>query len=350
MKKIVDFLFSMSFMAFLILVMIFSTAAATFIENDFGPEAARMVVYNSRWFEILLLLILINMLGNVIRRKVYKTRKLSIFLFHFAFLFIFIGAAITRYVSYEGTMHIRENDSSNRIISSESYLYAVINDNSEQEHFLKKAHFIPGKNNKFYQSINVGNEKFKLKLLKFIPNAEKSLVPDPFGEPAVSFVSLGSNGRQTHLLKTNETEQIYGIRIGFNKDKNDFNIISKEAGLFFICKSAVLLMDMVSNNQTKLEAGELHPFQTRRLYTVENIQLVLTDYLKNGRVEWGIGPDDGVARLDAFVMEASFKSETDTITCFGKPNQVGKQYDYKLKDARLSLQKSEICGLHLKSF
>lgn len=336
MKKIFDFLFSMPWMAFLILVMIFSTAMATFIENDFGPAAARAVVYNAWWFEVLLALIVFNLLGNMIRGKVYK-KKLSIFVFHFAFLFIFLGAAITRYISYEGTMHIRENSSSDRIISSGSYLYAAVDDNSEQDHFYKETSFISGKKNRFSGKLKVGNEILKLKLLKYIPNAEKSLVPDPLGESTISLVSLGSMGRQSFLLKDEETEQISGLQIGFNKKTTDFNIFSKEEGLYFVCKSDVFIMDMASNTQDTLKAEELHPFQTRRLYTIESIQLVLTDYLKKGRVEWETGPNDGLARPDAIVLEASYKSQKEIITCFGWSDRIGKQYNYKLDGARLSL-------------
>ena len=327
----------MPWMAFLIMVMIFSTAMATFIENDFGPAAARAVVYNAWWFEVLLALIVFNLLGNMIRGKVYKKKKLSIFTFHFAFLFIFLGAAITRYISYEGTMHIRENNSSDRIISSGSYLYAAVDDNSEQAHFYKKTNFISGRKNKFSAKLKLGNETLKLKLLQYIPNAEKSLVPDPNGESIISFVTLGSMGRQSHLLKTKETEQITGLKIGFNKDETDFNIISKNEGLYFICKNDVSIMDMTSNTQDTLKAGELHPFQSRRLYSIESIQLVLTDFINMGRVEWKIGPNDGLARSDAIVLEASYKSKIKTITCFGRPDRPGKQYDYKLDGARLSM-------------
>ncbi len=337
MKKISDFLFSTPLMAFLLLIMIFSTAAATFIENDLGAAAARAAVYNARWFEVLLVLILINMLGNLIINKVYKTKKLSIFIFHFSFLFIFIGAALTRYVSYEGSMHIRENDSSDRIISSDSYLYGALDADSYQAHFFEKAHFISGMRNKFKKKLKVGNENLKLKLVKYIPNAEKSLVPDPSGEPVVSLGSLGSMGRQSHLLKSNETEEISGLRIGFNNMEADFNIINKEEGLYFISKSDVSLQDMSSNSNIILKTGESYPFQTKRLYSTQNIQLVLADYLSKGKVEWVPGPNDGAVRLDAIVMEATYKSHTEVITCFGKSDRVGTQYDFDLGGAALSL-------------
>ncbi len=273
----------------------------------------------------------------MIINKVYKTKKLSIFLFHFAFLFMFIGAAVTRYVSYEGSMHIRENDASDRILSSQSFLYIGLQNESGQVDHYEKTQFIAGKKNKFKKKLKVGNENVNLKLVKYIPNAEQSLIPDPLGESVISIVTLGSMGRQTHLMSPSDAKQISEMIVGFNNNEADFNIVSQENGLYFISKRDVTLMDMASNPETTLPAGELHPFETRRLYNIENTQLVLTDHLNKGRVEWIVGPNDGNVRLDAIVMEASFSSGQETITCFGKPGRVGQQYSYDLGGTELSL-------------
>lgn len=48
------------------------------------------------------------MIGNVFVYKLFQKQKLSIFIFHLAFIIIIIGAATTRYFGYEGVMHIRE--------------------------------------------------------------------------------------------------------------------------------------------------------------------------------------------------------------------------------------------------
>ena len=52
----------------------------------------------------------------------YTRQKIAVGLFHISFIIILIGAAITRYISFEGTMHIREGQSSDFILSSEDYL------------------------------------------------------------------------------------------------------------------------------------------------------------------------------------------------------------------------------------
>jgi cytochrome c biogenesis protein ResB len=115
MKRFIKALASPIFMVSLLVLLIITLATATFIENDFGAQVARHKVYNAWWFEVLLVLLAINLLFRVLTLKLYKPAKFSVFLFHIAFVFMLIGAGITRYFGEEGSMHIRESQSSNRI-------------------------------------------------------------------------------------------------------------------------------------------------------------------------------------------------------------------------------------------
>ena len=111
----------MKSMAVLTLIFAFSIAYATFVENDYGTHAAKALVYNSRWFEVLLVFLGLNLLGNIFIYKLYTSKKVPQFLFHLAFLIILIGSGITRYYGYEGVMHIREGGVSNKMVSSDIY-------------------------------------------------------------------------------------------------------------------------------------------------------------------------------------------------------------------------------------
>ena len=103
-------------------------AAATFIENDFGSAAAYSMVYNTRWFELILLLLAVNLVGQMIIFKLYKRSKLPVFLFHLSFILMIIGAGITRYFGWEGSIHIREGEEQNTCFSNEKYIGYVIKD------------------------------------------------------------------------------------------------------------------------------------------------------------------------------------------------------------------------------
>ena len=120
--KALKFLISPAMMGVLFIVLAVSMAAATFIENDFGQEASRAAVYNTVWFEFLFLLLVLNLLGQIYTFRLWRRDKLTVFLFHAAFIVMVTGAAITRYTGYDGMIHIREGESSHVTFSSGSYV------------------------------------------------------------------------------------------------------------------------------------------------------------------------------------------------------------------------------------
>ena len=124
MQKLLNILFSFKTTLLLLFLLGIGAAVATFIENDFGTSSARVLVYNHWWYETVMVLSGLNLLGVIIKRKMWKRKAL--FLFHAGFLVILIGAGLTRYAGQEGILHIREGKSENRMISSEPYLQVTI--------------------------------------------------------------------------------------------------------------------------------------------------------------------------------------------------------------------------------
>src|SRR5512133_1382052 len=100
-------------MGVLFILFAVSMAAATFIENDYGSAAAYGMVYNTRWFELILLLLAVNLVGQLIAFRLFKLSRISGALFHLSFIIMLAGAAITRYTGWEGSIHIRENEEQN---------------------------------------------------------------------------------------------------------------------------------------------------------------------------------------------------------------------------------------------
>ena len=122
----------MRLMAFLILFFFVAIGYATFIENDYGTQTAKALIYNATWFEIIIVLLTINMIANINRYKLWRKEKWPILMFHISFVIIVIGAGITRYISYEGMMPIREGDKTNLIISDRTFLHIKVHDNQYQ--------------------------------------------------------------------------------------------------------------------------------------------------------------------------------------------------------------------------
>ncbi|QOR00498.1 cytochrome c biogenesis protein [Campylobacter sp. 2014D-0216] len=114
------FSFAMSFL--LMSVYAIACAVATFIENDYGISAAKALVYDNAWFDMLHLLLGLNLAGVIIYKKLLQKKKYASLLLHFSFIMILIGAGLTRYLGLEGGMHIRENQSSNIIATREELI------------------------------------------------------------------------------------------------------------------------------------------------------------------------------------------------------------------------------------
>ena len=93
----------------LLLLLAVGASVGTFLENDFGNEYAKSIIYTSWWYQVLLLLASINMLLVLFQKK--KTFSSSGFIFHFAFVVILLGAGFTHYFGVDGTMHIRQGES-----------------------------------------------------------------------------------------------------------------------------------------------------------------------------------------------------------------------------------------------
>ncbi len=84
-KKIASVIFSTRIMAVLFVVFAIAMALGTFIENWYSIETARLMIYNTWWFEAIMVFFLINFLGNIKRYNLHKKEKWSSLLLHLSF-------------------------------------------------------------------------------------------------------------------------------------------------------------------------------------------------------------------------------------------------------------------------
>ena len=59
-RKLVKILFSTRLMAILFIVFALSMAVGTFVENSYTTATAREWIYNAWWFELILILLIVN--------------------------------------------------------------------------------------------------------------------------------------------------------------------------------------------------------------------------------------------------------------------------------------------------
>lgn len=118
--------FSTPYVIVLLIVFGVASGVATFIESIYDTQTAWKVVYETGWYELVMVLLAVLMIGIIIKTAMYK--KFGIFLFHIAFVVILIAAAMTRYYGEEGVIHIREGMSEDHMITTKSYLQMQMDD------------------------------------------------------------------------------------------------------------------------------------------------------------------------------------------------------------------------------
>ncbi|UTW67033.1 cytochrome c biogenesis protein CcsA [bacterium SCSIO 12643] len=275
-KQLWGFFISMEFMAFLILLFAVSIGAATFIENDFGTPASKAIVYNAKWFELMLFFLFINLVANIFRYKMYKVSKWPIFMFHLAFIFMIAGGAVTRYISEEGLLHIREGKASNAVVSDKTYFRFKVDDRKMQYSFDQAVFLNPLHNPGFSNSFTFNDKDIRVTYKDYIQNAVDTVVPDENGSTFLELVTTDGQGRKTNYLEEGKTTNFGFVTVKFGEgNSNDgLRIFRDSNGLSFISPYEVSYLKMADRSQGVLSADTVHPFESRRLYQINGVSIV----------------------------------------------------------------------------
>jgi len=206
-----------------VLLAIFAVAAgvATWIESYYagvgstqtGRAAAYDLVYDAGWFNLLLIVLFVNLTLNLVRRLAKRRQPLGYLLVHVGMLVILIGAGMTRYMGYEGYLRIREGQANNMVSSAKTY--AVVRAGNQEASFPVRL-YRPGKQNDS-RSITLDGQTFDLKVEEWWPRFARRMVP---GENGVAMVGLGAmdadGGLKMHTLYEGDHDQIGPVPVHFH--------------------------------------------------------------------------------------------------------------------------------------
>lgn len=331
MKKIYQFLTSMSFMGFLLLVLAFSMALATFIESSWGTDAAKGLIYNTHWFEFVFLLLGINLVVNFIQKKLYLWRKLSIGIFHLSFIIIVLGAAITRYISFEGMIHIREGQSSSSIVSTDTYLTVKTPD----EVVKKKVLFSELRSGQFNKKVNVNGQSVRIKSVGFVESAMRAPVASASGSPMVDFVISAGNGMQSFTFSKGDEVDLGNAVVGFSDDA-DIRFIQEGDSLFIQSAVDLTVRAMAATDSTIIKAGTKAPVQVMTLYGFDNYLLLVKQFYPSAIVR--VTRDSSGSSTDnAVVLEISDGQSTNTVNVFGSGGVVGEPVTFDVAGSQIEI-------------
>ncbi|MBU3821561.1 cytochrome c biogenesis protein CcsA [Flavobacteriaceae bacterium XHP0103] len=277
-------LFSTRLTAILFLVFAAAMVTGTFLDAGelTSPTAyTRTLIYNAWWFEAIMVLFVINFVGNIVRYQLYKKEKWPTLILHLAFIFILLGAGITRYFSFEGMMGIREGETKNTFLSQKTYVKIYIDgdymiDGVPQRLPLEEeVDFSARLDNDFKIETQYDKQLVSIELEKFIQGAEEDIVPNDNGEEYLKIVESGGGAPHNHFLKVGEVASIHNILFALNKptegavnitySNNDLTIKSPFEGEY---------LTMATMAQGTLVKDSLQPLVLRSRYVIADMQLV----------------------------------------------------------------------------
>lgn len=149
-------------------------AVATFLEAGLGPEAGRLFVYETIWFEAILLLLGLNLTANLRRWWPLKFEHAGFLLIHAAVIVILAGAGATRYFGYEGVLALRKGAESSRMVSRTNHLQITCGTETGS----RRMHFLSGGPHEETMRIRVGTEPWNAEVVEYWPHYRRGATTD----------------------------------------------------------------------------------------------------------------------------------------------------------------------------
>lgn len=342
-KKIFSFLFSTRLMAVLFLTFAIAMGVGTFIESKYNTDTARILIYNTWWFEAIMLVFVINFFGNIKRYQLLKKEKWATFLLHISFIFIILGAFITRYISYEGMMPIREGAAENQIYSDKTFLTIFVDGEYKGEMkrrvFEKNLLLSPVTNNDFSVSGKFDETPFEITYSNYIMGAKEVVKPDPSGTLYLKLVEAGSGGREEHYLKEGEVQNIHNVLFALNKPTDgaiNINTTGKEYTIQTPFEGE--FMRMADQFKGKVTKDNVQPLMMRSLYSIGDIRIVFPDPPMKGKVDYESNNDfKAKSHTDALVVKVRAEGQEKEVMLMGSKGQIGEAKTVKIGNIEYSL-------------
>jgi cytochrome c-type biogenesis protein CcsB len=290
--KNLKFLFSPVFMGILFIVFAASMAAATFIENDYGSSAAYNFVYDTRWFELLLLLLSVNLVGQMIIFKLYRKSKLTILLFHLSFILMVVGAGITRYSGWEGTIHIREGEEQSKCFSGEKYISYMLKDKSGNMLSQNSQKYFMGSSSAegYTKKIKSGTMVYKLVLARILPNASEVVAESSDAHsdrgPVISLVVSDSLQRGSLNLENGRSAVFSGVSVGLNPSTDcDITFLTDTSSFLVKSKYPIDISGMMTHETFSVRPGDKAQVKPMLILAVKGLKIVPQEMFSKGVIK-----------------------------------------------------------------
>ena len=337
MKRVFDLLSSTKLATLLLFVFGASIGYATFIENEYDTITAKVLIYNARWFEVLIFLLVINFILHIPKYKLTSKEKLPVFIMHLALIVIIAGAGITRYVGFEGSMPIREGETSNKMYSLEPYLQVYVASSTEQMGYRKPMYFTDITDNSFDSQLEFkGHGDINVSYVDFIPNAEEKIEEHVSGgKDILEIVTSDDAGRVTLHLKEGESKRVGPVVLAFEDTSNPdaIYIYKTEDGLKIKSPVDIATMKMPTMVKDTILSNKDVTFETMKLHTVKGGgQFVFKTHYQNAVKQWVKSESEDADFQDILKVKVNYDGEETVIDLQGGANRVPAFNRFQLGD------------------
>ena len=323
-SKIIQYLFSTKFMLVLLILFPLAMGIGTFLESWYSTDAARIWIYNAWWFEVLMLLLIVNFMGNIKKYNLLSREKISVLILHLSFIFILLGALVTRYIGDEGVMPIRENTTSNTYLSEKTYLNVFIDGERNglpERKTLKPQQLLLSEhtNNNFKIKDDFDSKDFTISYNSFRENIAEGLVLDPSGERYIKLVEAADGNRREHYIKEGEVSSIQNILFSFNYyQKGAINLSSKSGEYFIDSPFDGQYTIMATQQSALLEKDKEQLLELRSLYQIPGFQFVFPEPALRGVFDIldAEETDDGISQ-DVLYVDLKYNDVSERIPLLG---------------------------------
>ncbi len=342
-------LFSTRTMGAMLLLYAFSMAMATFVENDYGTAVAKALIYNCWWFELVMVILVLNFIGNISRYQLTQRKKWPLLMFHLAFIVIFIGGCITRYVSFEGSMHIREGEATDEIISDATFFKMQIEKDHEPLAYDDQSAILISNNiptylrpfkKTFKAEYDYKGERVKVKVVDFYARAQDSLVRTTTGKPTLHLVVLENEQRKNKYVPSGTVQLIANMLVSYNKETpGAINISDANGTLQIATPFAGDYMIMATQEKKPVVADSpAQSFNLRSLYTFGRLAFVIPEAPIPGHIIYFEGDKTKNEHdLDLIKVEVATANTIDTVSFYGGKGITNFQHQSEMGGLKISM-------------
>ena len=327
LKKLSNLLFSTRLTGILFIVYAAAMAVGTFMDQGQSTSPtpySRTLIYNAWWFEAIMVVFIVNFIGNIFRYRLLRKEKWATLTLHLSFICILFGAFLTRYHGYEGMMSIREGATENTFLSEKTYLTTYIDGDFEINGQLQRrvhedvVDFSPRLTNDYHLKTSYSTTPISIELVDFIAGAEEDIIPADVGDYYLKIVEAGDGAPHNHFLKLGQVSSIHNVLYALNKPTDGaINITYSDTDLTIQSPYEGEYMTMASGTQGRLIKDSIQPLMLRSRYIIGNQAIVFPkpvikgqfDIVKKSKLLKG--DEDGIA------LKITANGSTKTVKLLG---------------------------------